>query len=307
VALSSIDPTESVCLLGSGLTAIDVLRSLAIPARTAPVVALSRRGLLPAVQAAAQLPPLDPRSWLEPLLEAPNGLSIRPLTRAIRQSIWSAATAGIDWRQIIDGLRPHISRVWKALPAVEVDRFLRHARPFWEVARHRMAPSIAAVVTDARDTDIFRTTAARIDAAHGTLEGVTLTVRRRGGAAAEKLRFDWVVNCTGPATGRGEGLPALIADLINSGHLEEDSRGLGVRSSPAGHAAVDGRIIDDLLVVGSLRKPDLWECTAVPELRLQAALAAAVLTPKGSASSPSGQPPDLPNGSLPGLALPACS
>jgi uncharacterized NAD(P)/FAD-binding protein YdhS len=44
-----------------------------------------------------------------------------------------------------------------------------------------------------------------------------------------------------------------------------------VRSTPDGHATVDGRVIEDLLLIGSLRKPDSWESTAVPELRVQAA------------------------------------
>jgi len=32
--------------------------------------------------------------------------------------------------------------------------------------------------------------------------------------------------------------------------------------------------VADLLVVGTLRKPSVWESTAVPELRVQAAVAA---------------------------------
>ena len=47
-----------------------------------------------------------------------------------------------------------------------------------------------------------------------------------------------------------------------------------MRSAPDGRALARGRIIDDLVVVGTLRKPDLWESTAVPELRQHAALAA---------------------------------
>jgi uncharacterized NAD(P)/FAD-binding protein YdhS len=35
-------------------------------------------------------------------------------------------------------------------------------------------------------------------------------------------------------------------------------------------------LLDDLVVVGTLRKADLWESTAVPELRQQAAVAAKV-------------------------------
>jgi uncharacterized NAD(P)/FAD-binding protein YdhS len=47
-----------------------------------------------------------------------------------------------------------------------------------------------------------------------------------------------------------------------------------VRSNADGRAIVQGRIIEDLVLIGSLRKADEWESTAVPELRVQVALAA---------------------------------
>jgi uncharacterized NAD(P)/FAD-binding protein YdhS len=169
-------------------------------------------------------------------------------------------------------MRPHISEIWQALPPPEKKRFLRHARAFWEVMRHRMAPTVAEEVRKAADAGIFSAAAARVLAARGTLDGVTLTVRRRGELAPETLEFDWVVNCTGP--GQGIGLPSIVADLVDAGFLEQDSLGLGVRSTADGRALVDDRVIEDLVVIGSLRKADVWESTAVPELGLQAALAA---------------------------------
>jgi uncharacterized NAD(P)/FAD-binding protein YdhS len=69
----------------------------------------------------------------------------------------------------------------------------------------------------------------------------------------------------------------MLPALVDAGVLEEDTLGLGVRSTGDGRAMSQGRTIEDLLVVGTLRKPDLWESTAVPELRVQAAVAAEVI------------------------------
>jgi uncharacterized NAD(P)/FAD-binding protein YdhS/predicted metal-dependent enzyme (double-stranded beta helix superfamily) len=272
LALTAIEADESVCLLGTGLTAMDVLQCLVGRGRTAAVVGLSRRGLVPAAHAQAALPWIDSLSWLAPLLRAGGGITTRAITRRIRAAVRSAESTGQDWRQVIDGLRPYISEIWQALPPPERKRFLRHARAFWEVARHRMAPTVAGEVRKTVDAGIFSAAAARVLAARGTLEGVTLTVRRRGELAPETLEFDWVVNCTGP--GQGIGLPSIVADLVDAGFLEQDSLGLGVRSTADGRALVDDRVIEDLVVIGSLRKADVWESTAVPELGLQAALAA---------------------------------
>lgn len=274
LALTAIERDESVCLLGAGLTAVDVLQSLNRSARTAPIVAISRRGLLPGAHAQAPLLRCDPLSWLEPLLRAGSGMTTRAMTRRVRRAVEAAESAGQDWRQVIDGLRPYISQIWKALPQKEKIRFLRHARPFWEVSRHRMAPTVAEEVRKMAGAGTFNTAAARVLAARGALDGIALTVRRRGEATPEVLEVDWIVNCTGPGSGSEFGLPPVAAGLTRAGYLQEDVLGLGVRSTPNGQAVVDRRAIEDLIVIGSLRKAGEWESTAVPELRLQAALAA---------------------------------
>jgi uncharacterized NAD(P)/FAD-binding protein YdhS/quercetin dioxygenase-like cupin family protein len=272
--LTAIEKDESVCLLGTGLTAIDVLQSLGGSARSAPVMAFSRRGLLPAAHAAAPLPRIEPREWLEPLLQGETEITTRGLTRSISRAVREAESAGEDARQVIDGLRPHISQIWRALPPRERSRFLRHARAFWEVARHRMAPTVAEEVKAATEAGIFSAAAGRILSARGAIDDATLSLRRRGQSVHELHRFDWIVNCTGPGAGRESGFPPSVSGLIETGYLETDPDSIGVRSTPNGEAVVDARVIEDLILIGSLRKPDSWESTAVPELRLQAALAA---------------------------------
>jgi len=272
--LTAIEKDESVCLLGTGLTAIDVLQSLGGSTRSAPVMAFSRRGLLPAAHSPAPLPPLDPRDWLEPLLRADATSTTRSLTRNIRRAVRDAESAGQDGRQVIDGLRPHISQIWTALSPYERTRFLRHVRAFWEVARHRMAPTVAEAVAAAKEAGIFNVAAARTIWVRGDMDGATLTVRGRGQSVHESHRFDWIINCAGPGSGRECGFPPSVARLIDTGYLQPDTDSIGIRSTPNGQALVDARVIEDLVLIGSLRKADDWESTAVPELRLQAALAA---------------------------------
>ncbi len=272
--LTAIGKDESVCLLGTGLTALDALQSLGGSGRSAPVMAFSRRGLTPATHSGAPLAPIDPQEWLEPFLGAGAQVSTRVLTRLIRRAVRTAESGGHDWRQVIDGLRPDVARIWQTFPNAERARFLRHARAFWEVNRHRMAPTVAREVREAAECGVFKATAARVLSAQGAVDGVVLTLRRRGESVCESLRFDWVVNCTGPGSGREYGFPTMLARLIDAGHLEADPLGLGIRSTSNGAALVAGRVIRDLVLIGTLRKADLWESTAVPELREQAASAA---------------------------------
>jgi len=272
--LTAIEKDESVCLLGTGLTAIEVLQSLGGSARSAPVMAFSRRGLLPAAHAPAPLPRIDPQDWLEPLLRADAAITTRSLTRNIRRAVRAAQSVGQDGRQVIDGLRPHTPHIWTALSSYERTRFLRHASAFWEAARHRTAPTVAGEVEAAMEAGVFSVTAARILSARCDMDGASLTVRRRGRLVHESHRFNWIINCTGPGSGRECGFPPSVAKLIDTGYLQADPDSIGVRSTPNGQALVDARVIEDLVLIGSLRKADNWESTAIPELRQQAALAA---------------------------------
>ncbi len=265
--LDMIRSDESVCILGTGLTAIDMLQSLGGGTRSAPVLALSRRGLMPATHAPAQLAPIDPSPWLIPLLQR-GALTTRALTRHIRAAVRAAETAGHNWRQALDGLRPHLSTLWQALSTPERRRFLRHVRAFWDVKRHRLAPNLGSEVVKTMHRGLLRVVAGRVISAHGEAKGVTLTIRRRGQRTDETMHFDWVINCTGPTAGTG--LSASVTSLIQAGYLEEDPCGIGVHSAPNGMALANGRTSSDLAIIGPLRKADLWESIAVPELRVQA-------------------------------------
>jgi uncharacterized NAD(P)/FAD-binding protein YdhS len=75
--------------------------------------------------------------------------------------------------------------------------------------------------------------------------------------------------------------PLAIDSLISQGLARPNELGFGLNSAP------DGTLLDargeptpGLYTVGVLRKGDLWESTAIPELRAQAA-AVATLLPGG--------------------------
>jgi uncharacterized NAD(P)/FAD-binding protein YdhS len=275
LALTAIAPDEPVLILGTGLTTVDVLLTLGREKRDGSIVALSRRGLLPEAHAPTPVKPFEATAWVKELRERPGGLTARSLLRAVRTQIELAAARGEDWRAVIDGMRPHTPKLWSALPEREARRFLRHVRGFWEVYRHRMAPQVAARVSSMRESGVFRPMAGRVLGAVGDANGVTVTVRPRGAALTKTLRVAWVVNCTGPGVDATCGTDPAVASLLRSGDLVADALGLGVIAGPRGEA-IDARRrpTSDLIVVGTLRKPQLWESTAVPELRAQAAEAA---------------------------------
>jgi len=116
------------------------------------------------------------------------------MTRLIRRQIQNSRSGALDWRQVADGLRPFIARIWQALPTAERKRFMRHVKAQWEAMRHRMAPEAAGAVHAQALSGVLRQAAGRVMGALGADDGVTLTIRRRGAPQSERLQFDWVVN-----------------------------------------------------------------------------------------------------------------
>lgn len=89
------------------------------------------------------------------------------------------------------------------------------------------------------------------------------------------LEHAWVINCTGPAPSNSAASNPAIGSLLVDRWLRPDELGLGLETTAAGNAIdAEGREVADLLVVGTLRKPSVWESTAVPELCVQTAVAA---------------------------------
>ena len=271
-AMNAIQEDEPVLILGTGLTAVDTVLSLTEHARSARIFLVSLNGLAPQSHASTPLPPLDLNRWIGEQLKGGRPVSALALSRDLRALVRQLRKDGVDWRQAVDGLRPHTAELWKALPLRERRAFLSRLRPFWEVHRHRMPPAIASRLSGLIGERKVEIIAGRIESASESDDQVAVRIRSRGGGLEKELRVGWVVNCTGPLpSNRPESNPA-IASLMARRQITPDALALGIETSSRGNAmAANGEELADVFVVGTLRKPACWESTAVPELREQAA------------------------------------
>jgi uncharacterized NAD(P)/FAD-binding protein YdhS/predicted metal-dependent enzyme (double-stranded beta helix superfamily) len=277
LVLSQIGPDEPVLVLGSGLTALDAILTLDRSDRTAAVTVVSRHGLLPHPHACEPKPADDVSSLLSRWLDPSQRLKVREMLRALREYSKRAAEASVDWRQVIDGLRPSIAKIWPRISVAERARFLRHIRPFWEIHRHRMPPAVAEKVAQLRGRKILDVSAGALVFAEADAVGINVTLSCRGSSVLRKVRVSWVINCTGPGVHLRRSTHPILRSVIEAGVLCDDPLGLGLRTDAEGRA-IDGRgeVHTNLFIAGTLRKSTLWESTAVPELRQQAAQAAQV-------------------------------
>jgi uncharacterized NAD(P)/FAD-binding protein YdhS len=281
-SVAHIRPDEAVAIIGSSLTAVDVALSLTLDGaqRTAPIWMLSRNGWLPRAHIVPRSAPVDLTAPVQALLAAQPHLHMSRLARWLRDRLREPAPDGTprDWRSVIDGLRTHTATLWRRLDTAERARFLRHARAMWDVHRHRTAPAVHAHIDHLEREGMLRRLPCRLLDASATDTGITLHARTRDGIE-HTIRANWVVNCSGPAPNGAARTDPVVASLLRTGMAQEDALGLGIQSDAHGRVlGTDGQPTPGLLVVGTLRRPALWESTAVPELRTQAAAAAKAIT-----------------------------
>ena len=261
---------DNVLVIGSGLTGVDV--ALHLTARGATVTLLSRHGALPrrfrAMGAPAELPHLDA------LVE---GVSLEQLREALAADLADARDAGLDWRQVIDAVRPRTARLWQSLGWEDQRRFLREDLRDWEVLRHRMPPTIADAIYAAIDDGQLVIEAGEVADVSLRRKGVELVVTTSDGSV--RRRGDAVVVAAGAAWDRR----SLHRSPLWNGLLAADIAslhpcGVGVRLTPDGHL-IDGAgdTVPNIICIGSIRQGEEWETTAIPEIRSQAAAIATLL------------------------------
>jgi uncharacterized NAD(P)/FAD-binding protein YdhS len=236
-----------VLLVGAGLTMVDVALSIAARNPLAQITAVSRSGLLPT----AHLPVPSPAISAPP---APRG---RMALEAVRELVAASLTTALretgDWRPGIDALRAITPALWASLSQADRRRFLCEDRRRWDVRRHRMAPQVADAILE-----LQRTGRLRVEA-----------LGRREVADYPTQNFDSIVSCTG----QGGPLAAdpLLGALLADGSVRPDPLALGLECDAHGRPmSRSGRVWQEVTVIGALRRGQLWESTAVPELRSQA-------------------------------------
>ena len=260
--LTALAPDAVVVLVGTGLTAVDAAITLLDDAPDRRVVMVSRHGLLPAAHVEQ-----SSTAWLSPVPTGP--VTADQLAELLRDQVAAARRQGVDWRPVVDGLRAPTQGLWQRLDLAERRRFLATYAREWEVRRHRMAPEVAGRLDGYRDEGRLK-----------VLDGGVASVTDHGprcevelpGAARHPLRRrrgqlhrpdDRRLPQHRPAAA-GAGRPRHASSRTRSGSASP--------ARPSGEVLdVSGQVVPGLYVVGPPRKGTLWETTAVPEIRGQAA------------------------------------
>lgn len=253
-----------VVIVGSGLSMIDQAITLIAQGHRGEIVAISRRGQLPREHAAGAALPLGRG-------DVPIGAPVSAVMAWLRDLARQAEAQGGTWRDAVDGVRPHLTALWRAMSTDERARFLRHAAPWWEVHRHRLPPESAAPIRAAIAGGRMRLLAGQFIGARRQDAILRAQWRPRGQAAVLSLDASRIVDCRGIRRDPEANATPLIAGLLSSGRARIDPLRLGLDVASDG-ALIDraGRPDPRIRVAGPASRAAFWEITAIPDIRQQA-------------------------------------
>jgi uncharacterized NAD(P)/FAD-binding protein YdhS len=250
-----LGPDDTVLVIGTGLTMIDVVLLLDARGFKGRIVALSRRGLLPR--------PHAPGNDWQKLAERP-ATSASKLLQAVR-----VRGEEIGWRNAVDELRPFTQAMWGNASEDERGRFLRHLRPWWDVHRHRLAPEVHARLMAVIARGQLEVIAGKTLGFAEKPGGIEVRLRRRGADAAETMMVQRIVNCTGPLGDLNRTEEPLLQKLAARGMIRPDAH-LGIDVDNQGQTIdAAGRPNANLYALGPMTRGAFWEIVAVPDIRTQ--------------------------------------
>ena len=265
----SINPEDSIFIVGTGLSMVDVALHFDKHRHKGKIYAISTRGLLPARHELGHT--------YSPFTDELKQMTrITDMLKAVRRHIGSAESGGSNWRAVIDSLRPETQELWLQLPLAEKKYFKQHLSRYWNVARHRM-PASAADVLDVMQNE------GRLEILKGRLKSIEhkdgeFRISFSNPDEARTVVADALVNCIGSESDFTKIDRPFVKNLIARRHVRNDELSMGIAASPDG-SVVDkhGRYSNVVFTLGTALKGTLWETTAIPEIRAQASKLALTL------------------------------
>jgi len=225
-----------VLLIGTGLTMVDMVLTLDEVRLRGRIVAVSRRGQAPRPHADHGIAPV----------------TLEELPKSLRR------------------LRPHSQELWQGFSEADQKRFMRHARPWWDVHRHRIAPEVGGRIKRLVQIGRLEIVAGRVTDMWVKDNKLDVSILRRGKRQADDHKFVLAVNCTGPLGSIAQSKDPLLASLFEAGLARPDPLDLGLAVD--GNSRVQGA--GRAWALGPLTKGRYWEITAVPDIRGQVAAVA---------------------------------
>jgi len=267
--LESVTNTKEnlpVLIIGNGLTMVDTVFGLLENGFKGEIYSISPNGL--------NILPHSENVLVYSMLvdELDADLSLYELFKLVNKHIKLAKNFGISAEPIIDSLRPLTQKIWKALSEKEKALFMSRLRHLWGMARHRIPLSSHDKIQQLRMQGELHINSGKIIDFIENNDFIHVEYFDKKLRTLKTLKVSRIINCTGPESDLMQLETSFLKNCLLNGVLVQDTLKLGIKTDATTLQLInsEGKNHSNLFTLGSNLKGELWESTAVNELRVQA-------------------------------------
>ncbi len=266
-SVTNLKTDSPILIIGNGLTMVDTVLGLLENGFKGKMYSLSPNGfnILPHQHIGLQYDKLA-----EEILP---DLSLYDLVKLVNKHIKEVRKFGVSPEPVIDSLRPFTPQLWKSFSTEEKNYFMSRLRHLWGVARHRIPLHSQEKIQQLRYDGRLKIVSGKLINMVETDDLISVTFYDKKTHEKNTLSVSRVINCTGPETDWSKLPDGLLKNGLQKGLWKQDHLHLGITTNIETYQVLnkDNEPQSNLYTLGSNLKGELWESTAVNELRQQAA------------------------------------
>jgi len=275
-SVKNINSNLPVLIIGNGLTMVDTVFGLIEQNFKGEIYSFSPNGfnILPHRNIGLKYTKLAE--------ELKENMRLHDLVKLVNKHIKISKKSGMSAEPIIDSLRPYSQKIWQSFSDEEKKLFMSRLRHLWGVARHRFPVHIHKQIQQLHVEGRLHICAGKITDIYETNDFITVEYVDKSEKRNKKINVSRVINCTGPETNLMNLDKHFLKKCYQKGILKQDQLKLGISTDTTTFRVInaEGKPHLNLFTLGPNLKGELWESTAVNEIREQAEKLAELLNSK---------------------------
>jgi uncharacterized NAD(P)/FAD-binding protein YdhS len=275
-AVRNVDEHYPVLIIGNGLTMVDTVLGLLESGYKHDIYSISPNGfnILPHRH--------NGLTYTKLTEELHDSMRLTELVALVHKHVKAVREFGVTAEPVIDSLRPHTQKFWQSFTDEEKLLFMKRFRHLWGVARHRIPLHTHDKLQQLRIEGRLHIVSGKLLNMTDREDAVLVEYNDKKHHQRKVLSVGRVINCTGPETDLMLMSNNFLKNCLLKNIISQDPLKLGIRADTQTYQVKnkEGFCAANVYTIGSNLKGELWESTAVNELRLQADKLAATILQK---------------------------
>lgn len=272
-SVDSVTQTKSdlpVLIIGNGLTMVDTVFGLLENGYKGKIISISPNGFNILSHKSSHY------TYTALTNEIESKTTLYEIFKNVHQHIKKVRQLGVTAEPVIDSLRPHTQKIWQSLSIGEKKIFMARLRHLWGVARHRLPIESYDKIQKLRLDGNLQIISGKLHDIHQNQKFIEVAYFDKKLNQENRINVSRVINCTGPESDIQFMNDNVLKNCLEKNILFQDECRLGIKTNVETFQILkpDNSFHANLFTIGSWLKGELWESTAVPELRVQADLLA---------------------------------